>query len=93
MHLKNFFQIELRHQQPLFYIKIVRSPDGESRGFNIGQMSVQRAAAWILDKYYSEFPYYNPYLDRVTLPKQKKGLKVYDSDGQSGIHVSKSHQY
>jgi len=51
-------------------------------------MSVQRAAGWILDKYYSEFSFYNPYLDKLTLPRQRKmSAKMYDSDGQSGIQV------
>lgn len=48
-----------------FYIKIVRSPDGESRSYAIGQLSIQRSAIWILEKYYTDFPIYNPYLDRV----------------------------
>ena len=49
-----------------FYIKIVRSPDGESRSYSIGQLSVQRAAVWVLEKYYTDFPIYNPFLE--TLP-------------------------
>ena len=43
---------------------MVRSPDGESRAFALGAMSVQMAAAAVLDKYYTEFPIHNPYLDR-----------------------------
>ena len=48
-----------------FYIKIVRSPDGESKSYAIGQLSVQRAAVWVLEKYYTDFSIYNPYLDRI----------------------------
>lgn len=48
-----------------FYIKIVRSPDGESRGYAIGQLSIQRSAVWILEKYYTDFPIFNPYLERL----------------------------
>ena len=44
---------------------MVRSPDGESRSYAIGQLSVQRAATWILEKYYTDFPVYNPYLERL----------------------------
>ena len=44
---------------------MVRSPDGESRGFPLGAMSVQRAAAAVLDHYYTTFPIYNPFLDRI----------------------------
>ena len=64
--------------------------DGESKGFPIGEMSVQRAAAWVLDKYYTEFPIYNPYLDRVTSTRHRKGVKMYEIDGQNGgINVSR----
>ena len=51
--------------RPRFYVKVVRSPDGESRSYAIGQLSVQRAATWILEKYYTDFPVYNPYLERL----------------------------
>ena len=56
-----------------------------SRWYNIGQLSVQRAAAWVLEKYYQDFTIYNPYLDRV--PSKKKphpsnsSFKYYDVDG------------
>ena len=48
---------------PRFCIKIVRSPDGQSRTYSIGQLSIQRAAAWVLEKYYTDFPIFNPYLE------------------------------
>ena len=48
-----------------FYVKVVRSPDGESKSYAIGQLSVQRAATWILEKYYTDFPIFNPYLERL----------------------------
>ena len=54
--------------------------------YNIGQLSVQRAASWVLERYYQDFPVYNPYLDRV--PSRKKGhnnssFKYYDVDGSN----------
>ena len=48
-------------------------------------MSVQRAASWILDKYYTEFPIYNPFLDRVNGNRNRKGIKVYDIDGNGNV--------
>lgn len=48
-----------------YHIKIVRSPDGESRSYGIGQLSIQRAAVWVLEKYYTDFTIYNPYLERL----------------------------
>jgi len=56
-----------------FYIKIVRSPDGESRSYAIGQLSIQRSAVWILEKYYTDFPIYNPYLDRIPSSNKSNG--------------------
>ena len=57
--------MEKKTFRPRFYVKVVRSPDGESRSYAIGQLSVQRAATWILEKYYTDFPVYNPYLERL----------------------------
>lgn len=63
----------------------MRSPDGESRAYAIGQLSIQRAAVWILQKYYTEFSIYNPYLERLPVSKSRKGggssFKFYDVDG------------
>ena len=65
VHYLAIVLMELRHHQPQYYVKVVRSPDGESKGFPIGAMSVQRAAAAVLDQYYTTFPIYNPFLDRM----------------------------
>lgn len=76
--------IEIRHIQPVYYVKVVRSPDGESKAYAIGQLSIQRAAVWLLDKYYSEFPIYNPYLERLPVSKSRKptsSFKYYEVDG------------
>ena len=84
-----------------FYIKIVRSPDGESRSYAIGQLSIQRAAVWVLEKYYTDFPIYNPYLEqlpssprmangkmnnhRMQSQQQQNNFKYYDVDGLGTI--------
>lgn len=77
--------LEVRHLQPIYYIKVVRSPDGESRSYSVGQLSIQRTAVWVLQKYYTEFPIYNPYLERIPISKsQKKAMssfKYYEVDG------------
>jgi vang-like len=85
VHYLAIILMELRHTQPQYYVKVLRSPDGESKGFPIGQLSVQRAAAWILDRYYTDFPIYNPYLDRLTGARNRKGIKVYDIDGNANV--------
>ncbi|CAG2161140.1 unnamed protein product [Oppiella nova] len=86
--------IEIRHIQPQYYIKVVRSPDGKSRNYNIGQLSIQRAAVWVLEKYYRDFDIYNPYLESLPTKKGRKSgitanhlnstsaaIKYYDIEG------------
>ncbi|CAG2115107.1 unnamed protein product [Medioppia subpectinata] len=86
--------IEIRHLQPQYYIKVVRSPDGKSRSYNIGQLSIQRAAVWVLEKYYQDFDIFNPYLESLPTKKSRKSghtsnhinattaaIKYYDIDG------------
>ncbi|KAF2363125.1 Vang-like protein [Trinorchestia longiramus] len=80
--------LELRHLSPQYCIKVLRSPDGHSCWYNIGQLSVQRAAAWVLERYYQDFPIYNPYLDRVPMRKKtnnhnSSSFKYYDVDGSA----------
>lgn len=67
-----------------FTLQIVRSPDGESRSYAIGQLSIQRAAVWVLERYYTEFPIYNPYLERLPVSKsgrKQSSFKFYEVDG------------
>jgi len=69
-----------------FLLQVVRSPDGESRAYSIGQLSIQRAAVWVLEHYYTEFPIYNPYLERLPVSKSRKGgssFKFYDVNGMN----------
>ncbi|XP_072755493.1 vang-like protein 1 [Anoplolepis gracilipes] len=84
IHYAAVLLIEVRHLQPMFYIKVVRSPDGESRSYAIGQLSIQRAAVWVLERYYTEFPIYNPYLERLPVSKsgrKQSSFKFYEVDG------------
>ncbi|XP_065214540.1 vang-like protein 2-B isoform X1 [Planococcus citri] len=83
IHYIGVILIEIKHLQPRYYVKVVRSPDGESRSYAIGQLSIQRAAVWILERYYTEFSIYNPYLERLPVSKSKKSttsFKFYDVD-------------
>lgn len=86
IHYVGVVLMELRHLQPTYYIKVVRSPDGESRAYSIGQLSIQRAAVWVLQHYYTDFSIYNPYLERIPLSKSQKkaaisSFKYYEVDG------------
>ncbi|XP_076051263.1 strabismus domain-containing protein Vang [Oratosquilla oratoria] len=85
IHYLAIVLLELRHLTPQYSIRVLRSPDGESRWYNVGQLSVQRAAAWVLEKYYRDFPIYNPYLDRPPASSRRKhasnaSFKYYDVD-------------
>uniref|UniRef100_A0A6P7H777 Vang-like protein n=1 Tax=Diabrotica virgifera virgifera TaxID=50390 RepID=A0A6P7H777_DIAVI len=85
--------VEIRHLQPMYYIKIVRSPDGASCAYGIGQLSIQRAAVWVLEKYYTEFPIYNPYLERIPVSKSRKtssSFKFYEVDGINSSQIQQS---
>ena len=75
--------------------RVVRSPDGEARSYPMGQLSIQRAAASILEQYYATFPIYNPYLD--TIPSKtgasrgshRDNYKYYDVDGMGNMVTDK----
>lgn len=50
--------------------------------------SIQRAAVWLLDRYYSDFPVYNPALlnlPKSILSKKMTGFKVYSLDGKYSL--------
>ncbi|KAK2895973.1 hypothetical protein Q8A73_015461 [Channa argus] len=75
--------LEVRHLQPAFCLKVVRSTDGASKFYNVGHLSIQRAAVWVLDRYYSDFTVYNPALlnlPKSILSKKMTGFKVYSLD-------------
>eukprot|EP00096_Caligus_rogercresseyi_P003152 TRINITY_DN1578_c0_g1_i3.p1 TRINITY_DN1578_c0_g1~~TRINITY_DN1578_c0_g1_i3.p1 ORF type:complete len:670 (-),score=160.97 TRINITY_DN1578_c0_g1_i3:235-2244(-) len=80
VHYLALIFMEIKHLSPQYYIKIVRSPDGESRCYPVGQLSIQRCAAWILEKYYTDFPVFNPYLERVPSFSSHRGAH---SEGES----------
>ncbi|TWW63463.1 Vang-like protein 2 [Takifugu flavidus] len=79
--------LEVRHLRPAFSLKVVRSTDGASRFYNVGYLSIQRAAVWILDQYYSDFPVYNPALlnlPKSILSKKMSAFKIYNLGEENG---------
>ncbi|KAF0301063.1 Vang-like protein 1 [Amphibalanus amphitrite] len=88
IHYLAVLLLELRHAQPQYAVRVVRSPDGESRLYPLGRLSIQRAAAHVLERYYTEFPVYNPYLERLPTKASRKAssvtsYKYYDVDGST----------
>ncbi|KAJ8013142.1 hypothetical protein DPEC_G00050220 [Dallia pectoralis] len=76
--------LELRHLQPCYSLCVIRSTDGETRHYNLGQLSIQRAALSLLEFYYRDFPLHNPALlsaSKHRAAKHLAGLKVYCVDG------------
>ncbi|XP_068163909.1 vang-like protein 2 [Antennarius striatus] len=83
--------LEVRHLQPAFCLKVVRSTDGASRFYNVGYLSIQRAAVWVLDQYYRDFPVYNPALlnlPKSILSKKTSSFKVYNLSEDNGTNNS-----
>uniref|UniRef100_A0A3Q3QED5 Vang-like protein n=1 Tax=Monopterus albus TaxID=43700 RepID=A0A3Q3QED5_MONAL len=85
--------LELRQLQPCYSICVIRSTDGETRHYNIGQLSIQRAALSILEYYYRDFPVHNPALLSAAKHRAAKhlaGLKVYNVDGAQSSNGNQS---
>ncbi|XP_036374826.1 vang-like protein 2 [Megalops cyprinoides] len=83
--------LEIRHLQPAFCLKVIRTTDGASRFYNIGHLSIQRAAVWVLEQYYSDFPVYNPALlnlPKSILSKKMSGFKVYSLGEENSTNNS-----
>ncbi|XP_071380470.1 vang-like protein 1 isoform X1 [Centroberyx affinis] len=85
IHYLAIVLLELRQLQPCFSVCVTRSTDGETRHYNLGQLSIQRAALAILENYYRDFPVHNPALltaSKSRAAKHLAGLKVYNVDGE-----------
>ncbi|XP_039649387.1 vang-like protein 1 isoform X2 [Perca fluviatilis] len=83
IHYLAIVLLELRQLQPCFSVCVTRSTDGEIRHYNLGQLSIQRAALAILEHYYCDFPVSNPALlsaSKSRAAKHLAGLKVYNVD-------------
>jgi len=55
VHYLAVILIELRQLSTLYVVKITRSPDGLSRSYSVGRLSIQRLAVWCLEQYYRDF--------------------------------------
>ncbi|XP_074598203.1 strabismus domain-containing protein Vang [Brevipalpus obovatus] len=84
IHYVAVILIHIKHRTtPVYQVKVLRSPDGESHTYNIGELDIQRTAVWILDKYYKDFSIYNPYLDLLPIR----------SSGGNSSRGTKSHHH
>uniref|UniRef100_A0A8C7QQ29 VANGL planar cell polarity protein 1 n=1 Tax=Oncorhynchus mykiss TaxID=8022 RepID=A0A8C7QQ29_ONCMY len=88
VHYLAIVLLELRQLQPCYSLCVIRSTDGETRYYNLGQLSIQRAALSLLEFYYRDFPLHNPALlsaSKHRAAKHLAGLKVYTVDGGSQV--------
>ncbi|CAF0769223.1 unnamed protein product [Didymodactylos carnosus] len=60
-----------------FVIQMVRSPDGVSRQYSLGSMSIHEASRYLLKQYYNDFPIYNPWSFNI------KTMLSGNTDGRS----------
>ncbi|ESN99675.1 hypothetical protein HELRODRAFT_195129 [Helobdella robusta] len=87
VHYLSVIILEINHLQCRFAVKIVRSPDGHSKTYTVGKMRIQNLAQWCLDKYYTDFQSYNPYLEISSIKKNSTSsgpptaFKLYNLDG------------
>lgn len=91
LHYASLVVLWIRQTDPLFTLKVIRSTDGVSRFYNIGPLSIQRTAVFVLEQYYKDFPEYNPYLTQTparSSHKQFSSLKFYDIDGKQNDKVN-----
>nr|XP_006001927.1 PREDICTED: vang-like protein 2 [Latimeria chalumnae] len=91
IHYLAIVLLELRQIQPQFTVKVVRSTDGASHFYNVGHLSIQRVAVWILENYYRDFPVHNPAslnLPKSILSKKMSGFKVYSLGEENSTNNS-----
>jgi len=93
VHYTAILLLEIRQTTPRYYLHVIRSPDGISKGYAIGAISIQRAAVWLLDQYYADFPIFNPFLERLPSRRTRSKInhsssfKFYDLDAQQNNGV------
>lgn len=72
--------LEMKWLYPKWIVKVVRSPDGQTRQYSIGSVSIQEAGVYLLEQYYKDFPVFNPWLENAQQTQAKR----------SGAYSSKS---
>jgi len=87
VHYTSLVLLELRHLQSRFLLEVIRTTDGERRFYNVGDLSIQRCSVWVLERYYCDFPIYNPALVRTPARKSRMNnpsFQIFDVDGGGG---------
>ncbi|CAF1139081.1 unnamed protein product [Adineta ricciae] len=77
--------LEIKWLYPKWIVKVVRSPDGQTKQYTIGSMSIQEASIYLLEQYYKDFPVFNPWLENAQQSQVKPygGYSVKSTGSQS----------
>ncbi|CAF4816296.1 unnamed protein product [Rotaria sp. Silwood1] len=90
--------LEIKCLYPKWIVKVVRSPDGQTRQYTIGSMSIQEASIYLLEQYYKDFPVFNPWLENIhqtpsrqhgTLSTKSIGSQSNASTIATGVNVNR----
>ncbi|XP_067116227.1 vang-like protein 1 [Osmerus mordax] len=87
LHYLAIVLLEIRQLQPCYSVCVIRSTDGETRHYNLGRLSIQKAALSLLEFYYRDFPLHNPAVlsaSKHRTAKHLAGLKIYSVEGAAG---------
>ncbi|CBY38497.1 unnamed protein product [Oikopleura dioica] len=85
LHYLGLVILYIRCKHTVYLLEVIRSTDGEVRYYNAGANSIQATAAYVLQKYYRDFPLYNPalqYRSKSTYRVRSSSFKVYNIDEQ-----------
>ena len=85
LHYLALLLMWIRRQESVYTVSVIRNVDGMRKFYNIGQCSIQKAALYVLERYYVDFTEYNPYMPRPssrTKINKFNNLKFYDLDGK-----------
>jgi vang-like len=85
LHYLGLVILYLRCKHTVYLLEVIRSTDGEVRYYNAGANSIQATAAYVLQKYYRDFPLYNPalqYRSKSSYRVRSSSFQVYNIDEQ-----------
>lgn len=92
IHYLAVLLLEIRQLQPFYILRVVRSSDGEARCYTIGNVSLQRAALFVLENYYKDFPVVTvrPVSGKTKKPEWSLEGKGHLVDGLEDSTISRS---
>ncbi|CAG5110566.1 Oidioi.mRNA.OKI2018_I69.chr2.g4952.t1.cds [Oikopleura dioica] len=89
LHYLGLVILYLRCKHTVYLLEVTRSTDGDTRYYNAGANSIQATAAYVLQKYYRDFPLYNPalqYRSKSSYRVRSSSFKVYNIDETGENH-------